>query len=62
MRDSFGVGGVSVFDRIAYDPTLMNGHPIIRGMRFPVKTVVRMVAGGMTVEDIQQERASVLGP
>lgn len=48
-----------MFDRITYDPAIMNGQPIIRGMRFPVKTVVRMAAGGMTIEDIQQEHPSL---
>jgi uncharacterized protein (DUF433 family) len=46
---------VVTFDRITADPAVMNGQPCIRGMRFPVKTVVRMVAGGMTVEQILAE-------
>lgn len=43
------------FDRITAEPGKMNGQPCIRGLRFPVKTVVRMVAGGMTVDQILTE-------
>jgi uncharacterized protein (DUF433 family) len=41
--------------RITVDPTVMDGQPCIRGLRFPVVTVLRMVAGGMTVEEILAE-------
>lgn len=33
----------------------MGGLPCIRGLRFPVATVVAMVADGMTVEQILAE-------
>ncbi|WP_291793524.1 DUF433 domain-containing protein [Brevibacterium sp.] len=44
-----------MFDRITTTPEIMDGQPTIRGMRFPVKTVVRMVAQGMTDEQIVAE-------
>lgn len=44
-----------MFERIAADPAVMGGQPTIRGMRFPVKTVVRMVAQGMSNEQILAE-------
>lgn len=44
-----------VFDRITATPGVMGGQPCIRGMRFPVKTVVHMVARGMSVEQILGE-------
>ncbi len=40
------------FDRITIEPDKMGGVPCIRGMRVPVETVVRMVAEGMSVDDI----------
>jgi uncharacterized protein (DUF433 family) len=43
------------FERITADPAIMGGQPTIRGLRFPVKTVVRMVAGGMTIPQILDE-------
>jgi uncharacterized protein (DUF433 family) len=43
------------YDRITIEPDKMDGQPCIRGLRFPVVTVLRMVAGGMTAEDILRE-------
>ncbi|MGO1193062.1 MAG: DUF433 domain-containing protein [Nesterenkonia sp.] len=51
--------GVMEFDRITYDPEIMGGQPVIRGMRFPVKTVVRMTAGGMSFSQILEEHPSL---
>ena len=38
--------------RITVEPDKMGGVPCIRGMRFPVATVVGMVAEGVTVAEI----------
>lgn len=43
------------FDRITSDPQIMLGAPTIRGMRIPVATVVRMVAAGLTSEQVCAE-------
>ena len=43
------------FERITQDPDLMGGVPCIRGLRFPVATVVSMVADGMSTEEIVAE-------
>ena len=40
------------FRRITVNPRQMGGVPCIRGLRIPVATVVRMVAEGMTEEEI----------
>jgi len=42
-------------DRITIDPAVMDGQPCIRGLRFPVVTVIRMVAGGMSTAEILAE-------
>ena len=42
-------------NRITVDPKQMNGAPCIRGLRIPLATVVGMVAGGITVEEIVRE-------
>lgn len=47
------------FTRITIDPQKMNGAPCIRGLRFPVATVVRMVAQGMSVEQTLREHPSL---
>lgn len=43
------------FERITTNPDVLGGLPCIRGLRFPVATVVAMVADGMTVEQILAE-------
>ena len=42
-------------DRITIDPAVMGGVPCLRGLRIPVATVVNMVAGGMTTQQIVDE-------
>ncbi len=41
--------------RITVNPNVMGGVPCLRGLRIPVATVVNMVAGGMTVQEIVAE-------
>ena len=40
------------FERITVNPNQMGGVPCIRGLRIPVGTVLRMLAGGMTEREI----------
>lgn len=40
------------FERITVNPNQMGGVPCVRGMRIPVATVLRMLAGGMTEQEI----------
>ena len=47
--------GTMAFERITTDPDRMGGVPCIRDLRFPVATVVAMVADGMTVDEILAE-------
>ncbi|MGO1944533.1 MAG: DUF433 domain-containing protein [Ancrocorticia sp.] len=51
-----------MFDRITVDPSVMAGQPTIRGMRFPVATVVRMVAHGLSVDEILHEHPDLEAP
>ena len=39
-------------DRITIDPAVCHGKPCIRGLRYPVETVLEWLAGGMTIDDI----------
>ncbi|MEV0614608.1 DUF433 domain-containing protein [Nonomuraea sp. NPDC050404] len=40
------------FDRIDSQPGKLEGKPTIRGLRITVETVVRLVAGGWTFDEI----------
>jgi uncharacterized protein (DUF433 family) len=44
-----------VFDRITVEPGKMNGQPCIRGVRFTVAHLLRLVAAGWSLEQIQED-------
>ena len=50
---------VTNFERITVNPNQMGGVPCIRGLRIPVATVLRMLAGGMTEQEILAEHADL---
>jgi len=39
-------------ERITIDPAICHGKPCIRGLRYPVETVLELLSAGMTIEDI----------
>ncbi len=41
--------------RIAVDPQVMVGKPVIRGTRLTVEHILNLLAHGMTVEEVLQE-------
>ena len=43
------------FPRITINPQVCMGKPCIRGMRFPVVTLIGYLAGGMTFEQILED-------
>ena len=43
------------FDRITVEPGKMDGQPCVRGYRFTVAHLVRLVADGWTFDRIRQE-------
>jgi len=38
--------------RITIDPEICHGKPCIRGLRYPVETILEWLASGMTTEEI----------
>ena len=38
--------------RITSDPAICHGKPCIRGMRYPVESVLEWLASGMAIEEI----------
>ncbi|MCC7292767.1 MAG: DUF433 domain-containing protein [Phycisphaerales bacterium] len=44
-----------MFDRIAIDPRVCHGKPVVTGTRVPVTIIVGSVAAGMSFADIQRE-------
>jgi uncharacterized protein (DUF433 family) len=38
--------------RITIDPEICHGKPSIRGLRYPVETILELLSSGMTTEEI----------
>ena len=38
--------------RITIDPNICHGKPCIRGLRYPVETILELLSSGMTTEDV----------
>lgn len=43
------------FPRITINPEVCTGKPCIRGIRFPVTTLIGYLAGGMTTEQLLED-------
>ena len=39
-------------DRITIDPDICHGKPTIRGLRYPVETILELLSSGMTSDEI----------
>ncbi len=45
----------SLLRRITIDPTICHGKPTVRGLRYPVESILEYLAAGDTIEDILAE-------
>ena len=45
--------------RITIDPNICHGKPCIRGMRYPVVTMLELLCSGMTHEEILEDYPSL---
>jgi uncharacterized protein (DUF433 family) len=43
---------MNLLDRIVIDPAICHGKPTLRGLRYPVETILELLSSGMTVEEI----------
>ena len=43
---------MSPSERITFDPNVCHGKPCIRGLRYPVETILEWLAADMTIEQI----------
>ena len=42
----------NLLDRITIDPEICHGKPVIRGLRYPVETMLELMSAGMTRDEI----------
>ena len=43
---------MQLIDRITIDPEISHGKPTIRGLRYPVETILELLSSGMSVDEI----------
>ena len=41
-----------LLSRITIDPEICHGKPVIRGLRYPVQTILELLSAGMTFDEI----------
>ena len=41
-----------LLSRITIDPAICHGKPCVRGLRYPVETILELLSSGMTFDDI----------
>ena len=42
----------SLLERITVDPATCHGKPVVRGLRYPVETLLELLSADMTIEQI----------
>jgi len=42
----------SYLSRITTNPEICHGKPVVRGLRYPVQTLLELLASGMTFEEV----------
>lgn len=45
----------ALLDRITIDPEICHGKPVIRGLRYPVESMLEYLAGGDSIEELLTE-------
>jgi uncharacterized protein (DUF433 family) len=43
---------MSRLERITTDPEVCHGQPVVRGLRYPVQTLLELLASGMTFDEV----------
>ena len=47
--------GASLLTRITIDPCVCHGKPVVRGLRYPVESILEYLAGGDSFDDVLAE-------
>lgn len=45
----------SLLSRITIDPEVCHGKPVIRGLRYPVESMLEYLSGGDSIDDVLAE-------
>lgn len=41
-----------LLERITIDPQICHGKPVVRGLRYPVETLLELMSSGMTMDEM----------
>lgn len=44
-----------LLSRITIDPAICHGKPVVRGLRYPVESLLEYLAGGDSIDDVLAE-------
>ena len=50
---------MSRLHRITTDPSICHGKPTVRGLRYPVETLLELLPSGMTVDEVLEDSADL---
>ena len=50
---------MSRLERITSDPAVCHGQPTVRGLRYPVETLLELLSSGMTIEEVLADYADL---
>jgi uncharacterized protein (DUF433 family) len=45
----------ALLSRITIDPAVCHGKPCVRGLRYPVETLLELLSSGMTFDEVLQD-------
>ena len=45
----------TLLSRITIDPNICHGKPVVRGLRYPVESLLEYLAGGDSIEDLVED-------
>jgi hypothetical protein len=48
---------MSRLERITTDPAICHGQPTVRGLRYPVENLLKLLASGMSIEEIIEDHS-----
>lgn len=49
----------TLLSRITIDPNICHGKPLVRGLRYPVESLLEYLAGGDSIEDLVEESPDI---
>ena len=44
-----------LLERITIDPQICHGKPVVRGLRYPVETLLELMSAGMSMDQILED-------